>query len=162
VDFAGDGVFVVYGAPASSEEGVHALEALRTAAEMRIRVRELAAALRQRGIPADLQIRVGINTGHCTVGVFGSDLMRAYKAVGFTVNIAARLQSEADPGSILCGFRTYALVEDHVRAVRREPLTVKGSTRPVEAWEVLDLMDRGEGEHRETDETALRSAESGP
>ena len=141
VDFAGDSVFVVYGAPAASDENVHALQALRTAVAMRARVRELAAALRARGIPADLQIRVGINTGHCTVGVFGSDLMRAYKAIGFTVNIAARLQSEADPGSILCGFRTYALAEDLVRAVRREPLTLKGAARPVETWEILELLE---------------------
>jgi adenylate cyclase len=113
---------------------------------MRGRVRELAARVRERGIPGDLQIRAGINTGHCTVGVFGSDVMRAYKAVGFAVNIASRLQSEADPGSILCGFRTYALIEDRVRAVRREPLTVKGATRPVEAWEILELVD-GDPEH---------------
>jgi adenylate cyclase len=141
VDFAGDGVFVIYGAPAPSEESLHALKALRTAVAMRIRVRELAAALRGRGIPADLQIRVGINTGYCTIGVFGSDLMRAYKAIGFTVNIASRLQSEADPGSILCGFRTYALAEDAVRAVRREPLTLKGAARPVEAWEIVELVE---------------------
>jgi class 3 adenylate cyclase len=145
VDFAGDGVFVVYGAPAASEENVHALQALRTAVAMRVRVRELAAELRGRGTPADLQVRVGVNTGHCTVGVFGSDLMRTYKAVGFTVNIAARLQSEADPGSILCGFRTYALAEDFVRAVRREPLTLKGASRPVEAWEIVELLEADRG-----------------
>lgn len=141
IDFAGDGVLVIYGALGPSDEDVHALEALRTAVAMRVRIRELAAALRGRGIPADLQIRVGINTGHCTIGVFGSDLMRAYKAVGFTVNIAARLQSEAEPGSILCGFRTYALAEGSVRAVRREPLTLKGAARPVEAWEIVELVE---------------------
>jgi adenylate cyclase len=161
VDFAGDGVFVLYGAPVSSEENVHALEAVRTAVAMRVRVRELAAALRRRGIPADLQIRVGINTGHCTVGVFGSDLMRAYKAVGFTVNIAARLQSEGEPGSILCGFRTYALAEDHVRGVRREPLVVKGAIRPIEAWEILELNE-AVGDHEEPNEAALRSPRPGP
>jgi adenylate cyclase len=141
IDFAGDGVLVIYGAPAPSEEPVHALQALRTAVAMRARVRELAAELGRRGVPAELQIRVGINTGHCTVGVFGSDVMRAYKAVGFPLNIAARLQTEAEPGSILCGFRTYALVEDAVRAVRREPLTVKGAARPVEAWEIVELVE---------------------
>ena len=109
---------------------------------MRTRVRELAAGLRRRGIPAELQIRVGMNTGHCTLGVFGSDVMRAYKAIGFTVNIAARLQTAADPGSILCGFRTFALVEDLVLAARREPLTVKGASRPVDAWEILELRER--------------------
>jgi adenylate cyclase len=143
VDFAGDGVFVIFGAPTASEENVHARQALHTAVGMRVRVRELAAELRQRGVPADLQIRVGINTGHCTIGVFGSDVMRAYKAVGFPVNIASRLQTEADPGSILCGFRTYALAEDLVRAVRREPLTLKGAARPVEAWEIVELVEAG-------------------
>jgi adenylate cyclase len=52
--------------------------------------------------------------------------------------MAARLQSEAAPGTVLCGFRTYALVRDRVRAEAREPLTVKGSARPVEAWEILE------------------------
>jgi adenylate cyclase len=141
VDFAGDGVFVIYGAPTPSEESEHALQAVRTALAMRARARELAAELRRRGIPADVQIRVGVNTGHCTVGVFGSDVMRAYKAVGFPVNVAARLQNEAEPGSILCGFRTYALAQNAVRAVRREPLTVKGAARPIEAWEIVELAE---------------------
>jgi adenylate cyclase len=105
---------------------------------MRDRARELAARLRGRGVPADLQVRVGINAGYCTLGVFGSDLLRAYKVVGFAVNMAARLQSEAAPGTVLCGFRTYALVRDRVHAEAREPLTVKGSARPVEAWEILE------------------------
>jgi adenylate cyclase len=84
---------------------------------------------------------VGLNSGHCTVGMFGSDVLRAYKAVGFAVNVAARLQSEAEPGTVLAGFRTYALVKDLVRAEQREPLKVKGAARPVEAWEILALTD---------------------
>ena len=139
-NFIGDGLMVVFGAPVGSDESVQALAAVRTALQMRTRARELAARVRERGIPGDLQIRAGINTGHCTVGVFGSEIMRAYKAVGFAVNIAARLQTEANPGSILCGFRTYALIRERIRAVPREPLTVKGASRPVEAWEVLELL----------------------
>ena len=107
---------------------------------------ELTASIRGRGIPADLRVRVGLNTGHCTVGVFGSDVLRAYKAVGFAVNVAARLQSEAEPGVILAGFRTYALVKDRVRAEQREPLLLKGAARPVEAWEILGLVDSGSEE----------------
>jgi adenylate cyclase len=141
-NFIGDGLMVIFGAPAASDEASQALAAVQTAIGMRSRMRELAAELSQRGIPGDLQIRAGINTGHCTVGVFGSDVMRAYKAVGFAVNIASRLQSAADPGGILCGYRTYALVEGQVRAVRREPLRVKGSARPVEAWEIIGLSDK--------------------
>jgi class 3 adenylate cyclase len=58
------------------------------------------------------------------------------------VNVAARLQTAADPGSILCGFRTYALVKDRVAAEARGALSVKGAARPVEAWEIMGLLDR--------------------
>ena len=137
--FIGDGVMAVFGAPDPMPEAEQAWAAVQTAVEMRSGCRDLAASLRGRGIPADLDIRVGLNTGHCTLGVFGSEVMRAYKAVGFPVNVAARLQSAGEPGSILCGFRTYALIEGRVHAQPREPLTVKGAARPVEAWEIVGL-----------------------
>jgi class 3 adenylate cyclase len=139
-NFIGDGLMVIFGAPSASSEKEQALAAIRTALAMRARAGELAERGRARGLPTELSIRIGINTGYCTVGVFGSDVMRAYKAVGFAVNLASRLQAQADPGSILCGFRTYALVEDYVQASRREPLVVKGSSRPIEAWEIVDLL----------------------
>jgi class 3 adenylate cyclase len=53
--------------------------------------------------------------------------------------MAARLQSEAEPGTVLAGFRTYALVKDRVRAEPRGELTLKGAARPIEAWEILGL-----------------------
>jgi adenylate cyclase len=144
-NYIGDGLMVIFGAPTRDEESVQAWAAVQAAFGMKARAEELTAAIRGRGIPADLRVRVGVNTGHCTVGVFGSDLLRAYKAVGFPVNVAARLQSEADPGTILVGFRTYALVKDRVRAEQREPLTLKGAARPVEAWEILGLVDGSGG-----------------
>jgi adenylate cyclase len=139
-NYIGDGLMVMFGAPTWNEESVQAWAAIQAAFEMKVRAEELTASIRGRGIPADLRVRVGVNTGHCTVGVFGSDLLRAYKAVGFAVNVAARLQSEAEPGTVLVGFRTYALVKDRVWAEQREPLTLKGAARPVEAWEILDLV----------------------
>ena len=156
-NFIGDGLMVVFGAPVASEEHAQALSAIRTALSMRARARELAADVRERGVPADLQLRVGINTGHCTVGIFGSDVMRAYKAVGFAVNIASRLQAEAEPGSILCGFRTYALIQQDVRAVRRDSLTVKGASRPIEGWEILELAGGAEEQARSRGSAAQRS-----
>jgi class 3 adenylate cyclase len=140
-NYIGDGLMVLFGAPARAEEPVQAWSAVRAAFAMIARADELTASVRDRGIPADLRVRVGVNTGHCTVGMFGSDLMRAYKAVGFAVNVAARLQSEAEPGTLLVGFRTYALVKDRVQARPREPLNLKGAARPVEAWEILSLVD---------------------
>ncbi len=139
-NFIGDGLMVIFGAPAESSEEQQARAAIRTALAMRSRAGELAERVRARGYPAAINVRIGINSGYCTVGVFGSDIMRAYKAVGFAVNLASRLQAHAEPGSILCGVRTYALVEGEVQAVRREPLAVKGSARPVEAWEIIGLV----------------------
>ena len=140
-NFIGDGIMVLFGAPTRVDESAQAWAAVRAAFEMKARVEALSAATRARGIPADLRIRVGVNTGHCTVGVFGSDDLRAYKAVGFAVNVAARLQSEADPGSVIVGFRTYALVRKRVRAEQRAPMTLKGAARPVEAWTIVALED---------------------
>jgi adenylate cyclase len=140
-NYIGDGLMVLFGAPNRAEESIQAWSALKAAFAMKERAEALTAAIRDRGIPADLRVRVGVNTGHCTVGIFGSDIMRAYKAVGFAVNVAARLQSEAEPGTVLVGFRTYALVKDRVRAEQREPLKLKGAARPVEAWEILALVD---------------------
>ena len=136
-NYIGDGLMVLFGAPTPDDESTQAWAAVEAAFGMIGRADELTAAIRERGIPADLRVRVGINTGHCTVGVFGSDLLRAYKAVGFAVNVAARLQSEADPGTVLVGFRTYALIKDRVRAESRGSLMLKGAARPVEAWEIL-------------------------
>jgi class 3 adenylate cyclase len=143
-NYIGDGLMVIFGAPVREEEADQAWSAVRAAFGMKARAEELTDAIRGRGIPADLRVRVGVNTGHCTVGVFGSDILRAYKAVGFAVNVAARLQSEAEPGTVLVGFRTYALVKDRVKAEPREPLSLKGAARPVEAWEILDLLGEPE------------------
>jgi len=140
-NFIGDGIMAIFGAPELLPEPDQAWAAVNAAFEMRTRCRELAEDFLGRGIPADLDIRVGINTGHCTLGVFGSDIMHAYKAVGFAVNVAQRLQGAAEPRSVLCGFRTYALLKERVKAEQREPLAVKGASRPVEAWEILDLID---------------------
>jgi adenylate cyclase len=138
----GDGVMAVFGAPKEMAEADQAWAAVQAGFEMHRRCDELADTFRGQGIPADVKIRVGVNTAHCTVGVFGSEAMRRYMAVGFAVNVAARLEVAADPGSVLCGFRTYALVKDRVKAESRGELTVKGARRPVEAWEILDLAEQ--------------------
>jgi adenylate cyclase len=154
-NFIGDGLMVLFGAPTAMAEEGQATAAISTALAMRDRGRQLAARVRSRGVPGDLRIRIGINSGHCTVGVFGSEVMRAYKAVGFPVNIAARLQTEAEPDTILCGYRTYALVKDRVEAVQRSPMRVKGAARPIEAWEII-----GE-RHREAEETQPSRSSAG-
>jgi adenylate cyclase len=144
-NYIGDGLMAVFGAPTPMSDEEQAWSAVESALDMRDRAGELTSRIRGRGIPAELRIRVGVNAGHCMVGVFGSDVLRAYKIVGLPVNIAARLQTEAAPGSVLIGYRTYASVRERVRAEPREPLTVKGAARPVEAWELIERMERDTG-----------------
>ena len=78
---------------------------------MQQRMRDLQAEWRERGQEHLFQLRIGINTGFCTVGNFGSDERVDYTIIGNEVNLAARLQSHADLGGILLAHETYAWSE---------------------------------------------------
>src|SRR5512135_3780107 len=92
----GDGVLAFFGAPLTHEDDPE--RAIRAALGILISVREYAAELRQRQSCENFQMRVGLNTGTVVVGNIGSDLHMEYLAVGDTVNLAARIQTAADPG----------------------------------------------------------------
>jgi hypothetical protein len=79
---------------------------------------------------------MGINTGYCNVGNFGSEDRMAYTIVGAEANLAARLQTYAQPGGIVMSYETYSLVKDLVRARRLEPITMKGISQPVVPYAV--------------------------
>jgi signal transduction histidine kinase/class 3 adenylate cyclase len=130
---------VIFGAPGEASPEEQAWAAVCTALEMCARVADLNATWRRRGVAVGPQVRVGINTGFCTVGVFGSDALRAYGAVGTPVTVAALLQGEAGPGEVLCGFAFHALVEARVRSVPRGELELRGVARPVDSYEILGL-----------------------
>ena len=68
------------------------------------------------GIEQPFRVRMGINTGYCNVGNFGSDDRMDYTIIGAEANLAARLQSIAEPGQIVLSYETYALVRDLVVA----------------------------------------------
>lgn len=139
--FIGDAVAVIFGAPQRCEVETQVLSALKTAFAMQAGVEKLSALAHRQGLPGDVTLRIGINTGYCTVGVFGSDLLKNYAALGNPVNIAARLQSEASPGTILCGFPSYAAVKNRVRAKVRGEFQLKGISHPVEAFEILEFLE---------------------
>jgi signal transduction histidine kinase/class 3 adenylate cyclase len=148
--FIGDEVMVLYGVPTPVDPQEDAWAAVRSAWAMRAAVEELRARWRRRGVSRDFGVRIGLNTGYCTVGVFGSELLQSYTAIGTPINVAARLRTEAPPNGVFCGFATHALVEDRVRA-RAVSLPLRGIAYPVDAYEITDVLDGSD-----------RAAASGP
>ena len=96
---------------------------------------------RDRGLQKPFQLRIGVNTGYCTVGNFGSEDRMDYTIVGKEVNLASRLQSHAQLGGILLSHETYSLVRGHVRAEERTPIHAKGIAKPVRNYEVKARVD---------------------
>ena len=132
--FIGDAVMAVFGVPRAHEDD--ALRAVRAAVEMRDSLDELNLEF-ARDWGVTVAIRVGINTGEVMAGTPTGDQSLA---VGDAVNLAARLEQVAEPGQILIGELTRALVGDAVRAEELPPLPVKGKREPVRAWRLLELV----------------------
>jgi class 3 adenylate cyclase len=137
--FIGDAVMAVFGIPVAHEDD--ALRAVRAASEMRAALPELK-----------LLARIGINTGEVVTGT-------AERLVtGDAVNVAARLEQVAAPGSVLLGAGTVRLVQDTVDVSPVGPLELKGKSEPVPAWELLSLR-RAATEHRPPTPMIGRKAE---
>jgi PAS domain S-box-containing protein len=137
--YVGDAIVMFFGDPATLGVKEDALACVQMALAMQKRVGELAHEWRNIGITTPLQCRIGIHTGYCTVGNFGSDDRMDYTMVGGTVNLASRLEHEAPPGGALISFETYALVKDNVRCEERGHVRVKGIAEPVAAYAVIGL-----------------------
>ncbi len=128
----GDGIMALFGAPLAHED--HAVRACYAALRMQESVKRSDGVRRTEGIP--VQIRVGLNSGEVVVRSIGSDLKMDYTAVGQTAHLAARMEQLATPGSILITAETLRLVEGYVEVKPLRPVSVKGLSEPVEAYEV--------------------------
>jgi class 3 adenylate cyclase len=144
--FIGDALLVFFGDPETKGVAEDARACLRMAVEMQRRLEQLDTIWRQRGIEQPFRARMGINTGFCNVGNFGSDDRMDYTIIGAEANLAARLQSIAKPGGICLSYETYALVRDLVRASPLAPIAMKGISREVVPYAVEGLL--GELEQR--------------
>jgi adenylate cyclase len=156
--FIGDAVLAFFGDPETKGVKEDALACVRMAIAMQRRIRELREEWRGRGLDQGFEMRVGIATGFCTVGNFGSEDRLDYTVIGNPVNLAARLQSRAELGGILIGAETEALVRGEVKAEEQETLELKGIPRPVRTYKVVGIYDELEGEGRviRRDQTGLK------
>ncbi|MEW2384993.1 adenylate/guanylate cyclase domain-containing protein [Micromonospora sp. NPDC047707] len=130
----GDGIMAVFGAPVAHEDDAE--RAVRAALSMQRAVRRVLDD--ERGGGAPLGLRVGLNTGDVIAGIQAAI---EYTVIGDTVNTAARLADAAAVGAVYGGARTAAATR-HVASWRAlRPLRLKGKREPVEAYELLGLLD---------------------
>ncbi|MDH2429425.1 adenylate/guanylate cyclase domain-containing protein [Sphaerisporangium sp. TRM90804] len=134
VQFVGDALLALFNAPATQER--HAEQAARAALEMQEAAEEIAAG--HEGYP---RFRVGINTGMALVGNIGSPELRGFNAMGDAVNVAARLESLAQPGTVVIGATTREQIGAAATVRPLGPLALKGKEQSVEAF-VLTALGR--------------------
>ena len=139
--FIGDAILVFFGDPETEGDRNDALKCARMAIRMRERVKELQSVWHENGISKPLRVRMGINTGFCTVGNFGSEHRLEYTALGGPVNLASRLQTTAEADTILMSEATHVLIEDLADCVRMPDITVKGFARPVGTFKLNGVKD---------------------
>ncbi len=135
--FIGDAILAFFGDPESRGHREDAVACVEMALEMREAVAGLNESWKRRGIAFPLEVRMGISTGFCTVGNFGSVQRMDYTILGSQVNLASRLETAATPGQILLAEETWGLVRHAFEARAVEPLVVKGFREPIPAWQVL-------------------------
>lgn len=136
VDFLGDGLFAVFGAPEAL--GDHAGRAVACAIEMQLAREAQNREFFTRGWPP-LDMGVGINTGPAVVGNMGSNLRTKYGVVGHPVNLAARIESFTVGGQVLVSESTREALGDRLGADGPLEAEAKGLGAPVRMWMVRRL-----------------------
>ena len=131
--FAGDAVMVVFNAAVDQPD--HALRAVKAAVDMQ-RATEATAAQR----PGWPRFRAGVNTGPALVGNVGAAGQQSFTAIGDTTNVAARLQTAAEPGQVVVGTRTVADLGEAAVVEPLGTLQLKGKSAPVEAFRLVTLQ----------------------
>ena len=139
--FVGDAMLIFFGDPETSGEAEDARACLRMALDMQRRIAGLNVKWRNEGVEHPFRVRMGVNTGYCNVGNFGSADRMDYTIIGAEANLAARLQAIAEAGHVVISYETYALVRDILNARPLPSITMKGISREVIPYEVEGILD---------------------
>ncbi|TXD98639.1 adenylate/guanylate cyclase domain-containing protein [Psychrobacter frigidicola] len=135
--FIGDGMVCFFGEPNSRGMRQDALDCVAMAIDMRREMRTLRQKWRLMGFEG-LYVRIGITTGYCHVGNFGSNNRLSYTLIGKEANLAARLEGVAGKGEILISQRTYDYISHDYECEYAGTFTLKGFENKITAWQVLD------------------------
>lgn len=134
--FIGDCVMAVYGIPLPGMDD--ALRAVRSAVQIQAAVQAINQKRKQSG-ERTVTLGIGINTGEVVSGNMGSSQKMDYTVIGDSVNLAARLESAAEGGSVLVSEETYQLVKEHVVAEKLSPIPVKGKKEKVPVYSIVSM-----------------------
>lgn len=135
----GDSVLAFFGAPIAHEDD--AKRAILAGMEIIKNIQPFKEKINKQ-YNLDFDVRVGINTGLVVVGGVGSDLFMEYTALGDAINIAARLQQSAEPGTIQIGEDTYKQVSGYFDFEPGEDITLKGKAEPVRAYRLKGTKEQ--------------------
>ena len=136
--FIGDAILIFFGDPETEGTAVDAEKCVNMAIAMRKRVGELDEVWqKKRGISEGLKVRIGISTGYCTVGNFGSVQRIDYTVLGSPVNLAARLEAACSPQEILVSPETKNLVEAVFEFKEKKPLKLKGFEDSIKPYQLI-------------------------
>ena len=135
--FTGDGMMIFFNDPVIVPDA--ALRAVRLGLAMRDSAAGLAERWRKRGY--NLGIGVAVAQGYATIGAIGFEGRMDYGAIGTVTNLAARLCAAAATGQVLISQRVYANVEGNVQVENMGQLHLSGFAKPVDAWNVLRVVD---------------------
>ena len=138
--FTGDGVMALFGAPVAHED--HAQRACHAALSIQNDLKVYGVKLKKT-YDLDFLMRIGINSGPVVVGSIGDDLRMDYTAIGNTTNLASRMETLADPGTILVSASTHRLTRDFFHFESIGSVSIKGLTEPQEAFQLIKTGDVG-------------------
>ena len=136
--YIGDAMMVFFGDPDSKGEQEDARACVKMALKMRDRISDLQDKWQKQGFADPFVIRMGMNTGYCNVGNFGSDQRLTYTIIGSEVNVAQRLEASAQPGGILMSYETFAHAQDLIEVEQLNSISMKGVKREIKVFSVLN------------------------
>jgi adenylate cyclase len=121
--FIGDGIMVFFGDPKTEGEQNDAIRCIK-----------LAKAMQKKAAELGVEVRIGVNSGSCTVGNFGSQQRMEYTIIGKSVNLAARLEHAGAPNKILISENAQELIKDDFSTVPNKLIRVKGIDRDIQSF----------------------------
>ena len=135
-EMTGDGIMALFGAPVALEDAPQ--RAIRSSLAIHREMAKFCDQLKQekRNIPP-IKMRIGIHTGPVVVGTVGNDLRVDFKAVGDTVNLASRMEAQAQPGSTYITEDTFKLTEGLFRFEGLGRRAIKGKEEPINVYRVI-------------------------